>query len=138
MASFSGKSQARLNTCHPDLITLANEVIKVHDCTVVFGHRGEAEQNEAYAKGNSKLQFPQSKHNKLPSMAIDLGPYLPNENVLYNREQTLYFAGIVMGIAHKLFEEGKMIHKVRWGGDWDSDNNFKEHSFYDGIHFELV
>lgn len=138
MNKFSKKSKKRLATCHEDLQTLANAVIQVHDCTVVCGYRDEQAQNEAYYKGASKLKFPDGKHNRMPSIAIDLGPYLAGHKILYDREQVLHFAGIVLGIADQLYRNGKMAHKIRWGGDWDSDNNFKEHSFFDGIHFELV
>lgn len=138
MNKFSGKSLAQLTTCHIDLQALANAVLTIHDCTVVCGWRSKDKQNKAFHLGNSTTKYPKSKHNSLPSMAIDLGPYIPNQDVLYNREQTLYFAGIVLGIAHMLYESGIMEHRIRWGGDWDSDNDFKEHKFYDGIHFELI
>lgn len=50
-------------------------VVKRFDITVLCGHRGEAEQNAAYAAGNSKLKWPNSKHNKTPSEAVDIVPY---------------------------------------------------------------
>jgi len=50
-------------------------VVKRFDITVLCGHRGEAEQNAAYAAGNSKLKWPKSKHNKVPSEAVDIVPY---------------------------------------------------------------
>jgi peptidoglycan LD-endopeptidase CwlK len=28
--------------------------------------------------------------------------------------------------------------KVRWGGDWDNDNDFFDQTFYDLVHWELV
>lgn len=45
------------------------------EITVLCGYRGEKEQNEAFAKGNSKLKFPKSKHNKKPAQAVDVAPY---------------------------------------------------------------
>ena len=41
------------------------------------------------------------------------------------------FAGTVQGVA-------KMLNiKIRWGGDWDSDNDLKDQTLYDLPHFEL-
>lgn len=75
MPQFSQKSLDRLHTCHPLLQILMLGVVKRFDITVLCGHRGEAEQNAAYAAGNSKLKWPKSKHNKVPSEAVDIVPY---------------------------------------------------------------
>lgn len=45
------------------------------DVTILCGHRGEKEQNDAFNKGNSKLTWPRSKHNRFPSEAVDVAPY---------------------------------------------------------------
>lgn len=45
------------------------------DVAVICGHRGEREQESAFISGKSKLQWPRSKHNKIPSEAVDLCPY---------------------------------------------------------------
>jgi hypothetical protein len=74
-------SKARLADCHPKLRRLVEEVsarldrTRKHDLTVVCGRRNEADQNAAYAAGTSKLQYPDSKHNRMPSAAVDLAPY---------------------------------------------------------------
>jgi peptidoglycan LD-endopeptidase CwlK len=75
VAKFGAKSLERLSECHPDLQKIAHELIKEMDVTVLCGHRGEKEQNAAFVNGNSKLQYPRSKHNKVPSEAMDLAPY---------------------------------------------------------------
>ena len=75
MPKYSTISKSRLVTCHQDLQTLFNEVIKYYDCTIVYGHRGEIAQNQAYAEGKSQLKWPNSKHNKWPSLAVDAAPY---------------------------------------------------------------
>ena len=53
-----------------------------------------------------------------------------------DKERIIYFAGIVMGVAAKLYEEGKIKHKIKWGGDWNMDNNLKDG--WDWGHFELI
>jgi peptidoglycan L-alanyl-D-glutamate endopeptidase CwlK len=53
----------------------AGKVPGVSDITVLCGYRGQAEQNAAFQAGTSKLIYPHSKHNRVPSMAVDLAPY---------------------------------------------------------------
>lgn len=76
MPRFSTRSRSRLHTCDERLVKLFNEVVKHFDCTIIEGHRGKEKQNEAYRKGNSKLKFPNGKHNKSPSIAVDVAPIL--------------------------------------------------------------
>ena len=45
--TYSRTSRERLETCHPDIQTIWNEVIKWIDASVFCGHRGEEAQNEA-------------------------------------------------------------------------------------------
>jgi peptidoglycan L-alanyl-D-glutamate endopeptidase CwlK len=143
MNKWSERSKKRLNQCHPDLIKIANTVLSIHDCTVIEGHRGEKRQNEYYKNGTSKVKFPNGKHNKKPSMAIDLAPYKYGMDY-YDMENVLYFAGIVMAVAEMLHARGDTEHELRWGGTWSTraDHPFvfdnPKRSFFDGIHFELV
>ena len=140
MSSFSETSLTNLNQCHPDLQVLGREVIKVHDCTVVTGYRGKEEQQKMYDDKLSKVLFPDSNHNVVPSLAIDLAPYVPSMGGLtYDREYSLFFSGIVLATADRLYACGLMAHKLRWGGNWSSNRNktFKGVNFYDGLHYEL-
>lgn len=70
-------SRKRLDTCDPRLVRLVEHVYRKapFDLTVLCGHRGEEEQNEAFKNGASKLRWPNSKHNAEPSRAVDLAPY---------------------------------------------------------------
>lgn len=74
MPQFSERSLKNLAQCDERLQRVAHEAIKHFDFTVICGHRGEAEQNAAYSRGASKLRFPASKHNSLPSLAMDCTP----------------------------------------------------------------
>ncbi len=142
MAQFSKKSMSKRDTCHRDLQVLADEVLRVHDCSFVWGHRNEQEQNKMVARKVSKLRYPHSKHNKYPSEAMDLVAYVPSlGGQVWTVKYSLYFAGIVCGIADLLYAQGKMKHKIRWGGNWSSkrdDPAWTKVRFYDGYHFELV
>jgi len=135
MPQFSQSSKDKLATCHADLQTIFNYVIESFDCTVICGHRTEDAQNMAYKKGYSKVKYPNSKHNKFPSMAADVIPW-PIEWDDHDRMR--YFSGYVMGIAHTLKESGAIEHTLRWGGDWDMDTETSDTNFIDLPHFELI
>jgi len=129
MASFGTKSAQNLLTCDIELQTLFNEVVKHFDCSVLCGHRAEEEQNEAFRNNGSTLKWPDSKHNRKPSKAVDVVPY-PIDWEKLNR--FYYFGGFVKGIADKLGI------KIRWGGDWDNDTLTEDQKFKDLPHFELI
>jgi len=129
MYKFSKASRARLNTCDPKLQKVCEEVIKHWDFTVLEGRRDEATQNEYFRTGKSKLQYPNSKHNSSPSRAIDIAPY-PIDWQDIDRFRA--FGGFVLGVATTLGVN------LRWGGDWDGDRSFKDQTFNDLPHFELV
>lgn len=133
---FGKVSQARLDTCHPLQKELWGEVIKVFDCSILCGHRKEAEQNRLFRAGRSRVQWLDSKHNGYPSTAVDAGPYyLEVPHIRWDEDSMTrwyYFGGVVMGIA------GKMGIPLRWGGDWDMDTYVRDQRFNDLPHFELI
>jgi len=129
MPNFSLASKTKLLTCHPELQRLFNEVIKHWDCQILEGHRGKEAQNKAFKEGNSKLQWPKGKHNKLPSLAVDVAPYPIDWK---DTQRFIYFAGFVLGVAAML------NIKVRYGGDWDSDTQMTDERFRDLVHWEIV
>jgi len=129
MSKFSQRSIEELNTCHEDLQNLFSRVIERVDCTILDGHRDKAEQNRLFAIGKSKAVFPKSKHNSLPSLAVDVAPY-PIE---WNNARRFYlFAGFVIGVA---FELG---FDIRWGGDWNMNFQTADNKFNDLVHFEVL
>ena len=133
MPKFSESSLAKLNTCDHRLVMIFNEVIRNMDCTILCGHRGQVEQDKAFAEGKSKLKWPNGEHNKTPSRAVDAAPYPIDWS---NKPKVLarfyFFAGYVKSVADS------MGFKVRWGGDWDSDMDFADQNFDDLPHFEIV
>jgi len=135
MPKFSQESFSKLSTCHADLQALFYEVIKNFDCMILEGYRNQADQDLAFKEGRSKLTWPNGKHNRQPSMAVDVTPYPVDFS---NIKRLYWFAGYVMGIAQKLKDEGKMTHSVRYGGDWDGDYIKIEQHFKDLNHFELI
>jgi len=129
MYKWSETSESRLLTCKPELITLANEVIKYTDCTVLWGFRDKREQEKAFLEGKSTVHFPYSLHNRYPSRAIDLAPWPLDWSDI---RRFYYFGGFVVGVANKL------DIPIRWGGDWDGDFQVKDQNFNDLVHFELA
>ena len=119
MPSFSQRSMERLLTCHEDLQGVLSEAIKITDFSVICGNRGEEEQNLAYESGNSKLKYPDSKHNKFPSEAVDIVPHPLNWD---DTESFAYMAGVVIAIART-----RNVDLI-WGGEW---------KMRDMPHFEL-
>ena len=128
MPKFGKKSRKRLNTCDEDLIHLFEAVVKYFDCSVLEGHRGEEKQNKYFNEGKSKLKYPKGNHNKKPSNAVDVVPYPIDWE---DRERMTYFAGFVKGMA------ASMGIPIRWGGDWNSNNDLKDNNFDDLPHFEI-
>lgn len=135
MPMFSQASFSKLSTCHIDLQTIFFEVIKSFDCTILEGYRNEQDQNTAYSAGNTKLKWPNGKHNSQPSNAVDVSPYPIDWD---NSKRLYWFAGYALGIAQRLKDEGKITHSVRWGGNWSGDKRLPEQSFNDLVHFELI
>lgn len=139
MYSYGATSLERLATVHEDLQKLANEVIKYRDVTILCGHRGEAEQNAAFNSHASKKRFPNSKHNKQPSLAVDMCPWpipkyamTPTTSADFKdcRDFWVGWGNFVLGVAAVLGI------KIRWGGDWNMD--WSPDGFFDGPHFELM
>lgn len=134
MPKFGTNSLNNLAGCHEDLRRIADEAIKIFDFSVVCGRRGKAEQEKAFAEGKTKLHYPQSKHNaEAPALAkaFDLCPYRDGKLQWNDREAFVFLAGVIKGIA---LVEGI---KIRWGGDFNRDNNLHNDSFVDFPHFEL-
>lgn len=135
MPYFSLISLRRLKTCHPHLQYVLMAAIERFDFTVLCGHRTEQEQNEAFNNKKSKVQYPNSKHNVFPSLAVDIAPYFADlPHIRWNRKnEFILLAGICIGIADE-----KRI-KLRWGGNWDQDNEIiTDQTFIDLPHLELI
>lgn len=130
MPKFSSKSKARLDTCHPLLQEVFNEVIKNVDCTIIEGVRSLETQQEYVRKGVSKTM--KSKHLKQDdgySHAVDCIAYPIDWN---DKSRNYLFAGYVKGVADSLGVE------LRLGADWNGNFTAKDQSFHDLPHFELA
>ena len=129
MPRFGNRSTKELNTLHPDLKEVLNEAIKHFDFSILEGHRNEDRQSKMVQEGKSHLSYPNSKHNKVPSEAVDFAPYPIDFS---DEERFIYFAGFIMGIGKQ-----KGIELI-WGGDWNRDTQLKDNKFRDLGHLELL
>ena len=133
---LSKSSEARLITCHISLQDIVYDLLKEIDIVVIKGTRTEAEQTEAYRAGNSKVQYPNSKHNSYPSQAVDIAPWKVDKNgnghIPWKDEKAFEdMAARFLRIA------GKWGVPIRWGGDWDGDGDRTDQTFNDLVHFEI-
>ena len=129
MYKFSSNSIEKLNTCDKRLQDLLYEVIKYIDVTVIEGYRSSEDQLKAFSDGKSEAMPGKSKHNIIPSMAVDVAPYPINWK---DKNRFYYLGGLIKGIAYK------MNIPIRWGGDWNGDNDFDGQKLIDLVHFELM
>ena len=140
---YGARSAKNLESCHPILQRVADEVLMVtpYDISIIHGWRGLAEQNALFDKGASRKKFPHSRHNKTNdphfserdrmSDAIDFAPYV---NGGINWGDTHIFAvvaGCFIAVA------AGMGYKLRWGGDWDSDGMTTDQTLMDWGHIEI-
>jgi hypothetical protein len=134
--SLSAVSERRLGTCHPDIQRVVRAVAEKTPTMVVCGHRPQAEQDEAVRLGRSKTPWPRSRHNSMPSRAVDLAP-LKNGAIDWNDAAAfIAFGRLVLATAAELGVT------LRWGGDWDGDGKTRhdgdrDERFVDLPHFEL-
>jgi peptidoglycan L-alanyl-D-glutamate endopeptidase CwlK len=128
MPKFGTRSRNALHSCDEKLIKVFNEVIKTVDCSVLEGHRNQSKQDKYYEEGKSKVKYPFGRHNKQPSMAVDVAPYPIDWD---DRERFHLFAGFVLGIAKS------MGINLRWGGDWNQNWFVDDNKFDDFPHFEI-
>ena len=135
MNGFGATSLGRLATCHPLLQTLFGRVIRradlPHDLSVLCGHRGEAEQEAAYRAGRSRVRWPNSKHNRTPSHAVDVAPFLGGA-VSWDWRYYHAIAPVIKTEWALMQAEGLVPAGValEWGGDWTS--------LKDGPHWQLT
>lgn len=135
MYKYSKNSLKKLQAVDYRLVLLFTKIIDYYDHTILTGHRTHQEQTKAFLQKRSKVSWPNSKHNSVPSRAIDVAPWpIPDNWGADNWKDLVHFyefAAIVR------YEANKMGIAIRWGGDWDGDNDYKDQKFNDLVHFEL-
>ncbi len=132
MPKFGTASQQQLATCDARLQRLAKEAIKYIDHSIIEGFRDKAHQDADYAKGVSKLRWPNGRHNATPSRAFDFAPYpIDWSNKVTALGRFMLVAGVYLVCAVKLGV------KIRFGWDWNRNLDPRDESFLDWGHIEL-
>ena len=131
MNEFGDRSNRELATCDHRLQAIAEVVLQLKDHSILKGHRGRVEQTSAFRNGFSKVQWPNGKHNALPSVALDAQTYPRPETEQELREEQFYLLGLYVGVANG------MGITLRTGADWDSDGEVSDNGFDDLFHAEI-
>lgn len=130
-------SEYNLSSCSPNLQKLIREAIRRAprwlDFAVTCGHRNEIDQGIAFRKGASKKRWPDSKHNTLPSRAVDIRPASPFKTEDWN--DRLRFARLIGFIECVAIDLGIAI---RVGLDFSGDGRSIDETFLDIPHIEEV
>jgi peptidoglycan L-alanyl-D-glutamate endopeptidase CwlK len=118
-----------------------NKLIEIYDVTILEGHRSEKKQNDYFNGGKSKVQYPDSRHNRSillkrddMSDAVDAAPWHSKKpNIRWDDLKSFcYMAGLIKGIA------AAYNIPIRQGIDWDKDGEIiTDQSFNDYPHTEL-
>lgn len=140
-------SAANRDECHAVLKNVLDSYIKIvpFDCSIICGWRSKEIQNELFKIGRSKVEWPNSKHNKTDldgnpeSWAVDMIPYRLNGQTDIPWKDPMPWAVMhgAMCSAATLNNIKAKGFTLRWGGDWDSDWTWKDQSFHDRGHWEL-
>lgn len=159
---FGSTSKKRLSTCHKDLILIAEEALKYSyfDFGITQGARTVEQQKEYFLKGTSKINpddYPnledlanKAKHIVIKghskygvSRAFDVYAWISGrKDLMWNTNYLNVIGGTIMTTAERLYDEGKVTHKLRWGNDWNQNRILvtedSRESLVDAPHFELL
>jgi hypothetical protein len=154
MPNFGERSKGKLITCHPLIREVSYLAIRYWDITIIHGFRGKELQDELVAQGLSKTPWPTSQHNHLSdqedvdagyandvdiplSLAFDFAPWYPVlPHVRWKHEDEFYhMAGLIIGMSEDYLNERGFW--LRYGGDWDDDQDLHDQTFLDLGHLEL-
>lgn len=132
MPKFTARSLALLDNADVRLRAVCVEAIQVYDFTVLESYRDREQQEKDFARGASKLQWPNSPHNKHPARAVDLAPF-PVDWSEGERPHLrfAFLAGVMFMAAHRLGVT------IRWGGDFNRNLDPRDDKWQDLPHFEV-
>lgn len=134
MYYFSKYSENNLLTCVEPLQCIARAAIQAVDFKVICGIRGKEAQDAAFASGASRKEYPNSNHNKEPSLAMDIVPWHRTRPHIRweDTDAFIYLAGHVL-MAAEMLGIG-----IRWGRDWNVNDDLKDETYFDYAHFEIT
>lgn len=137
MFKFSERSLGRMKGIDPQLAMIMRESIKISPIDFgVPGHGGlrtAEEQNELFNKGRSKCDGFDIKSNHQSGKAVDFYAFV-NGSASWRPHHLSMVAGAIMTTANRLYSEGEINIKLKWGGEFGSD----ELDGWDKPHIEIA
>lgn len=135
---LSKRSLERLVGVNDKMASVVKRAIEISevDFMVVEGLRTKQRQEELYAQGRTKpgkvvTWTMKSKH--IDGLAVDIAPCNPDGSINWNDLK------MFDKMAEAMFKASKDLNiKIRWGANWDQDENIREKGETDSPHFELV
>lgn len=159
MYRYGRRSFKVIDELRPEYRAPLMDVIKIINISLYKGLRPQDEQTEAFLAGASTVEFPNSAHNPLyveqKVFGFDAMPWHDDypggidwrsdkefieaiarrdmdeaREILENIKRMRHTAGVIIGVFH--------VHGIPLinGNDWDADNKFNDHSFYDSPHYQ--
>lgn len=163
MYKFGEKSEGNIATLHPYLQNIVNQAIEIFDFSVTEGIRTDERQMQLFKENLSKIdgvtvrgyhqgrplsemekkyavsletKFTKIDGEDCVSYAFDGAPYpIDFSNKTKKIARFYAWAYVILTIAETELEGTD--YYLRWGGDWDRDNDFDDQKFDDLMHFEL-
>lgn len=148
---FGNRSNKNLNTCYVELQVVMRESLKETqvDFGISEGTRTDEKQIHLYASGRTRPGpiltkrdgvTKKSKHQANPSPAVDIYAYIPGKpHLAYNKIYLAYLGGVITSVAERLYQEGRIAYRIRWGYNWDGDGEIgTDQDFQDMPHHELI
>lgn len=131
MFKFGKGSLEKLNTVHPDLKLVMQEVIKLTpiDFGITEGMRSLERAEQLKSDGLSKVG---SKSKHCQGKAVDI--------VCYDNGKVTWDLDFYEAVAQVVGEVSELLDiPIRWGGSWQTGNFIlnRDMKFIDAVHFEL-
>ena len=153
MPRFGKRSNECKETLHHDLNLIhdtAIETIPV-DYGIHNGGRLFKEQLKNFLSGKSRIDprvsgnLEKAKHviaegirSKAEASDIHISEKHKGKSLTWDKDHLIYVAGYLMGVADILYRQGRISHRLRWGGNWDMDGTIViDQQFDDLPHLEL-
>lgn len=129
---FGTDSKQRLEKVHPLLQRLCYALLAYQDIKITYGDRTIQEQADLVRRGLSKTM--DSMHliqDDGFAHAVDIAPY----PIDWNNTKRFYYMAGMMEVLGKIMLPSDWY--LRWGGNWDCDEDLDDQTFMDLGHFEI-
>lgn len=149
---FGMVSRREIETLHPDYKLIHETAIKTIpvDYGVHDGGRTFDLQLEYFLNRKSRLDprkpgvLAKAKHviyegrKKAEASDVHVSGNHKGESLTWNKDHLIFVAAYLIAVADMLYAQGKISHRLRWGGNWDMDGIIViDQEFDDLPHLEM-